>query len=89
MDQSNKDLLQFPCKFPIKVVGYAVDNLEENLFKIVKTHVPELENTHISTRASKDGKYLSITFNIQANSKAQLDKIYLDLNAYKDVVMCL
>lgn len=86
---SEKPLLQFPCKFPIKAMGLAIPNFETTIFKIVQQYAPELTQANISTRPSKDGKYLAVTATIEATSQEQLDNIYLALTASDKVVMCL
>lgn len=86
---TDKPLLQFPCKFPIKAMGLASDNYIQMIFDIVKPHVPELKQSDITTRPSKDGKYLAATIMVEATSQEQLDEIYQALNQCKDIVMCL
>jgi len=86
---TDKPLLQFPCKFPIKAMGLATPGFQSTVFNIVKQHVPDLKESDLSARPSKDGKYLAITINIEASSQQQLDKIYMALNDSKEVTMCL
>ncbi|MBM4207513.1 MAG: DUF493 domain-containing protein [Gammaproteobacteria bacterium] len=86
---SDESLLQFPCQFPIKVMGKS--NLEFDLLviDIIRRHVPELNERTVSTRPSKDGNYLAVTVTIQAQSKQQLDAIYQDLTGHPHVLMAL
>ncbi len=86
---TNETLLKFPCDFPIKVMGLATKEFEEAVFEICKKHYSELTEDMTSFRKSADGKYLSITVNIHATSKSQLDNIYLDLTSSKHVLMAL
>lgn len=86
---TDETLLKFPCDFPIKVMGFATKEFEEAVFEICKKHYPELKEDMTSFRKSADGKYLSITVNIHATSKAQLDNIYLDLTSSKQILMAL
>ena len=34
--------IEFPCEYPIKVLGHAVPDFDELVFKAVKKHAPEL-----------------------------------------------
>jgi putative lipoic acid-binding regulatory protein len=43
----------------------------------------------VTRRLSSGGKYLAVTATIIAESRAQLDDIYRDLNAQERVVMAL
>ncbi|MAZ39613.1 MAG: transcriptional regulator [Legionellales bacterium] len=89
MSEEKTSLLKFPCEFPIKAMGYAKENFRATVLAIVQQYAPEVTDSMLKIKESKDGKYLSITVTIQAQSQEQLDNIYLDLNACDDVVMCL
>lgn len=88
MDQQ-QSLLQFPCEFPIKIMGPAGFDFEAKIISMVRKHAPDLGEAAITTRLSKDGTYQAITVTIHAMSKEQLDAIYKDLNADKEVLMTL
>lgn len=82
-------LFEFPCKFPLKVMGRHDAEFENHVRKIVVRHVDEVEILDSTSRPSKDGHFLSVTVTIQAQSKQQLDRIYIDLNASDAVLMTL
>lgn len=82
-------LLQFPCEFPIKVMGKAGLEFEASVLQIFRKHVPDLGEAAINVRLSKDNNFASITVTIIATSKKQLDAIYLELTAHEDVIMAL
>jgi uncharacterized protein len=81
--------LKFPCDFPIKIVGVANDEFEISVLTIFRQHFPDLSETAISARHSRDNKYLSLTVTVHAHSKEQLDKLYQDLTACEQVLMAL
>ena len=82
-------LLEFPCDFPIKVFGKAEDDFDARVVEIVRRHAPDLGEGAVTSRSSRGGKYIAVTVTIRAESKTQLDNIYLALNAAEQVVMCL
>ena len=84
-----KDVIEFPCDFPIKVMGYAQENFDALVVDIVRRYVSDLNEGAVSTRASREGKYLSVTVIIKATSRAQLDNIYRDLTSSEHVLMAL
>jgi putative lipoic acid-binding regulatory protein len=87
---SYKDtLLEFPCDFPIKIMGKAEDTFAEVMLSIVTKHAPDFDATRMELRASSGGNYLSITCTIVAQSKPQLDAIYMDLTAHPMVKVAL
>lgn len=82
-------LFDFPCDFPIKAMGKATDDFDSLVVSLVRKHCPDLQEGAIETRFSHAGKYMSVTVTIQANSREQLDKIYLDLSAEDRVLVAL
>lgn len=82
-------LLEFPCEFPIKVIGKAGCDLDALVFSLVRPHVPDLGEGAIRNRMSRQGRYQAVTVTIQAKSRAQLDAIYLALTANDDILMVL
>jgi len=82
-------LLEFPCEFHIKAMGRAEPEFELLVVELIRRHVPDLHEGAVRNRPSKGGKWVSVTVTIQAESKAQLDAIYMDLSAHEKVVMAL
>ena len=82
-------LLEFPCNFPIKAMGLAVDDFEAQVIALVRKHAPDLGEGAIRTVDSKGGKYLSVTVTVRATSREQLDNIYRELTACEQVLMAL
>lgn len=87
---SYKDtLLEFPCEFPLKVMGKAEDTLAQVVLEIVTRHAPDFDSATMEMRASSGGNYLSITCTVIATSKPQLDAIYMDLTSHPLVKVAL
>lgn len=84
-----ESLLTFPCEFCIKVVGEDVPDFEIAVLAILHKHVPNLTEGCIRSRLSKKNKYLAMTVTIQAQSKQQLDAIYLDFSDCEHILMAL
>lgn len=80
---------EFPCQFPIKAMGKNVPDLDAIVVAIVRRHVVDLSENAVKTRASKGGNFISITVQVEAQSKAQLDAIYMDLTACPEILMSL
>jgi len=84
-----KSYIPFPCDFPIKVMGYASNNFAQHVANIVNDHLPDKETAKLSSRYSRNGRYISVTVTVYAKSKAQLDAIYQDLTADDQVLWVL
>ena len=87
--QPSATLFEFPCDFPLKVMGFAADDFDALVVAIVRKHVDDLREGAITAKQSRNGKYVSITVTIQAQSQAQLDGIYTELCRHERVLMVL
>jgi putative lipoic acid-binding regulatory protein len=86
---SEETLLIFPCDFPLKVMGRHNDDFRSLVLGIVQKHAGDIDVDQIEERPSKDGKYLGLTYNIRATSKAQLDALYTELTSCEKVLIVL
>lgn len=82
-------LLEFPCDFPLKIMGEARENFAEAIVEIVQQHAPNFDTARMEMRASSGGKYLSLTCTVTATSKLQLDDLYRALTAHPWVKVVL
>lgn len=82
-----ESLMEFPCSFPIKAMGRATGDFDMLIIEIVRKHYPDVTEGAVKTRPSREGKYISVTVTINAQSREQLDNIYLDLTAHERVLM--
>lgn len=90
MADTGKDtLLEFPCEFPIKVMGATQDGFAEEILRVVRVHAPEFDATHMEMRASSGGRYISLTCTVTATSKEQLDNLYRALTSHPMVKVVL
>lgn len=84
-----KTLLEFPCDFPIKVMGKNSANFANEIKAIFIKHFPQLNEDKVNLKPSKGNKYLSVSVTVNAQSKEQLDNLYQELTAHPQVVMAL
>ena len=82
MDES-ENLLEFPCQFPIKVMGRDQAGFEAHVLELISAHVSDVTHDNVAVRGSRNGNFLSITVTIQATSRDQLDNVYRALTASK------
>ena len=84
-----EELLTFPVAYPIKVVGRRSPDMRANIDAIVREHVPDLDESQITERASTQQHFLSITYTINAQSREQIVALAHALQASKDVIMLI
>lgn len=82
-------LLEFPCDFPLKVMGATRDGFAQAVVDVVRKHAPDFDAAKVEMRPSKAGNYLSVTCIVRATSKPQLDALYRELTAHPWVKIVL
>lgn len=82
-------LLEFPCDFPLKIMGLAQDNMAQEVLAVVHQFAPDYDAKTMEMRASSSGKYVSLTCTIKAQSKEQLDNLYRALTSHPLVKVVL
>jgi putative lipoic acid-binding regulatory protein len=88
--QPELSYLTFPCEFAVKAFGKLTPDFQSIVVALVSQHVDTaIEETHVTSKPSKDMNYLSVTVTIQATSKAQLDAIYGSLTSEPAVILSL
>jgi len=89
MGKEEESPLEFPCEFPLSVIGYNRPEFAVMVMDIVRKHVPSLEATDYSLRLSRDAHYLSVKVNFTAESRQQLDNLYRELTLQEDILWVL
>ena len=84
-----ESLIEYPCDFPIKILGHTQAGFAQTVLEIVRRHAPDFDGTTIGMKTSKRGKYLSVTCVIRATSREQLGHLYQELCDHPMVVMVL
>lgn len=86
-DAKLRDLLEFPCSFTYKIMGYAKPELPELVLEVVQCHAPG--DYSPSVKPSAKGNYHSVSVNITATSIEQVEILYKELGEIDIVRMVL
>ncbi|MEH0166190.1 DUF493 family protein [Paucibacter sp. JuS9] len=84
-----QSLIEYPSRFPIKVMGAQVEGFVEAIAHVARQFDPEFDATTIEQRPSKGGNYLGLTITITATSREQLDELYRTLTTHPMVKVVL
>ena len=82
-------LFDFPCEFPLKIMGLADAALAQAVLEVVLRHAPDFDGATMAMRVSTGGRYVSLTCTINATSRAQLDGLYRELSSHPLVKIVL
>lgn len=86
---TKETLLEFPCDFPLKIMGASDVGFAQAIADVVLKHAPDFDVATMEMRPSKAGNYLSLTCTVRAVSQAQLDALYRELTAHPMVKVVL
>jgi putative lipoic acid-binding regulatory protein len=89
MSTVNESLIEYPSRFPIKVMGERVDGFVEAVTRIAQRFDPGFDPSTIELRASSGGKYQGVTITVLATSREQLDELYRTLSTHPMVKIVL
>ncbi len=85
----DQSLIEYPCEFPIKVMGLMQESFAQTIVEVVVLHDPTFHAGKMEMRPSTKGTYLSLTVTILAVDRVQLDNLYRDLSSHPMVKMVL
>jgi len=86
---SEESALEFPCDFPIKMMGRDTPEFRMTARTLIENHVGALADSAVQAETSRNGRFVSVTVTIIATSRQQLDDIYRDVTSHDDVLMAL
>ncbi|MBD2858869.1 DUF493 domain-containing protein [Spongiibacter sp. KMU-158] len=87
--QQEPPKIEFPCDYPIKVIGDAEADLRTRVIEIMRDHADVVYEERITERMSREGRFLAVTITIVATGQPQLENIFTDLKATGIVKMVL
>ncbi len=87
--EQNHPKIEFPCDYPIKVMGESTADFKQFVVDTISHHAPGLDVSRVTTRNSRNSKYIAVTVMMMATSEAQLKAIFQDLKNSGRVKMVL
>lgn len=86
---TDETLLEFPCDFPIKIMGRESAAFRALARSLVEKHTGPLADDAVQTASSRNGNFVSVTVTVNAQSQEQLDAIYREVSSHDEVLMAL
>lgn len=81
--------IEFPCRYPIKVIVETGDGIIEQVVEIIRGYDPRITVDNIVKNPSRNGSYVSIRFEMWAEGTPQLELLFTDLKQCAAVRMVL
>ncbi|HET8710968.1 MAG TPA: DUF493 domain-containing protein [Spongiibacteraceae bacterium] len=73
--------IEFPCPYPLKIIGHATEDFREFVVSVLARHTESGFEETIDVRASSGGKFVSVRVTIVATGEEQLRNIFTELKA--------
>lgn len=89
MTQPEPPKIEYPCEYPIKVMGLNEHDFTHVVLEVIRRHDPDFQPANVALRASSNEKWLSVTAVITATGPEQIAAIFADLKATGRVQMVL
>ena len=81
--------IEFPCPYPIKVIGVASLGFQAEVVAVVEKHAGKISPELIELQESKKNTYVSVRFIIAATGVDQLQNLFDELKTIESVKMVL
>ncbi len=79
--------LKFPADVSVKVFGRNEPAFRTAAIEIARAHYGDRHT--VVEQLSKKGNYLSLSITVRAESREQIDALYVDLVAHADIIMVI
>lgn len=86
---SQTSLIEYPSRFPIKVMGENAEGFVHAITQIARRFDPSFDAATVELRPSSGSKYLGVTITVNATSRDQLDELYRTLSTHPMVKVVL
>lgn len=81
--------IEFPCDYPIKIIGERNPDAMVEIISIVRKHAPEVTPDQVNIRQSRNGNFESLRVTIVATDESQLESLHTELVALPSVRLVL
>ncbi len=81
--------IEFPCLYPIKIIGVASVDFHTQVITVVEKHTGKISSDLIELQPSKKNTYVSVRITIAATGVDQLRNIFEELKTLDNVKMVL
>ena len=89
MEEQDPPKIEFPCDYPIKVLGRSSDAFQDVIVEVFERHAPGFDQETILVKGSSKGTFTSLTIMITATGPDQLEALHQDLLATGHVQMVI
>lgn len=87
MSEGQNPQIEFPCDYPIKVIGDHSDGFALTVTRVVQRFDPAFDPAHLTAQPSRNGRFMSVRVTLRATGEEQLQDLFAALKATGQVHM--
>jgi putative lipoic acid-binding regulatory protein len=87
--KSPASLLTFPATLTLRAMGHNQPGFAAGVLAALQTCQPDLTETALNIRPSREGKYLAVTITITVHSQTELDALYQSLRGVEGLILAV
>lgn len=81
--------LEFPCRYPVKAMTHTREQALDQVLAAIATLDVGVDHETVTIRPSRNGRFQSITVEVEVDSRPTLEAVYTRLRELDIVVMTL
>lgn len=81
MTEGQKPQIEFPCDYPIKVIGDHSEDFALTVTRVVQRFDPAFDPANLSAQPSRNGRFISVRITLRATGEEQLKELFAALKA--------
>ena len=81
MSQTKGPQIEFPCHYPIKVIGDHTEDLAHEVTRILKRFDPDFDPASMTAQPSRNSRFISVRVTFYATSESQISELFQALKA--------
>ena len=81
MSQTKGPQIEFPCHYPIKVIGDHTEDLAHEARRIPKGFDPDFDPASMTAQPSRNSRFISVRVTFYATSESQISELFQALKA--------
>lgn len=82
-------LLTFPATLTLRAMGYNHPDFPGRVLAALQICQPELDESAVKLRPSREGKYLSVAVRVTVEDQAELDGLYQALRGVEGLILAV
>lgn len=81
MSEDQKPQIEFPCDYPIKVIGDHSEDFALTVTRVVQQYDPAFDPAALTAQPSRNGRFISVRITLRATGEEQLQNLFAALKA--------